>query len=201
MRDMRFDAGFAESPVSQRVLQKEYTRRRILDMAVALMRNCGEEAVTIRAVAFEADVTERTVYRHFKSRDALLQAVWRRLQELIGSAALPETADALVERPRLLFPRLDRERELVRALVHRRARGVGRKRLNEKRQQEIMACVREELEYLDERSLRRRAAIAQLIASPYGWQYLEEFWGMKGKEAAQAAAEALEILLNRRLAY
>lgn len=200
MSDMNL-IGFIESPVSRRGLQKEHTRRRILDMAVALMRNCGEEAVTIRAVATEAEVTERTVYRHFKSRDVLLQSVWRRMQELIGSPALPETADALVERPRSLFPRLDQERELVRAYLRRRQQRVGLTRAQEKRQQALVGCVREELEYLDERSLHRRAAIASVIASPYAWQFMQDFWGLSGEEAGNAAAEALEILLNRRLAY
>jgi hypothetical protein len=78
---------------------------------------------------------------------------------------------------------------------------VGRGRSNKERQQAMIGCVREELEYLDERSLRRRAAIADVIASAYAWQYLQEFWGFSGKEAGAAAAEALEILLNRRLAY
>ena len=47
--------------------------------------------------------------------------------------------------------------------------------------------------------LRRRAAIAELICSPYAWELMQESWGFSGKEAGRAAAEALEILLNRRL--
>jgi AcrR family transcriptional regulator len=198
---MNFDAAFIKSPVSQRVLQKERTRRRILDMAVALMRNSGEEAVTIRAVAAEADVTERTVYRHFRSRDALLRSVWRRMWELIGSPVSPETADALVERPRSLFPRLDEQRKLVRAYLHSQQRRLGPRRSNQERQQAMVGCVREELEYLDEPSLRRRAAIASVIAGPYAWEVMQEYWGFSAEEAGNAAAEALEILLNRRLAY
>jgi len=74
-------------------------------------------------------------------------------------------------------------------------------RPDKEHQRAMVGCVREELEYLDERSLRRRAAIAHVIASPYSWQFMQEEWGMSGKEAGEAAAEALEILLNRRLAY
>ncbi|MEP6983541.1 MAG: helix-turn-helix domain-containing protein, partial [Sphingomicrobium sp.] len=147
------------------------------------MRKAGEDVVTIRAVAAVAGVTERTVYRHFKSRDVLIRSVWGRMEELIGPPALPQTADALVKRPRTLFPRLDDEPELVRAYLHSRARRVDRRRSNQERQQMMVRCVREELEYLDERSLRRRAAIASLIASAYAWQYLQEFWGFSGEEA------------------
>ncbi|MEA3080594.1 MAG: hypothetical protein QOD54_262 [Sphingomonadales bacterium] len=199
--DMNFDELILAVPLTLRDEQKEQTRTNILEAALALVRSAGEEAVTVRAVAAVAGVTERTVYRHFESRDALILSVWLRMLELIGPSALPQTPDALVERPRSLFPRLDQQRELVRAYLHSQARRVGRGRSNKERQQAMVGCVREELEYLDERSLRRRAAIASFIASPYAWQYLQEFWGMSGKEAGNAAAEALEILLNRRLAY
>jgi AcrR family transcriptional regulator len=198
---MDFGEAIDTIPLTLRDEQKEQTRTNILEAAVALVRRAGEEAVTIRAVAAVAGVTERTVYRHFKSRDVLVRSVWRRMVELIGPPALPETADELVERPRSLFRRLDQERQLVRAHLHSQERRVGRTRPDKQRQQAMVGCVREELEYLDERSLRRRAAIASLIASAYAWQYLQEFWGMSDKEAGNAAAEALEILLNRRLAY
>jgi hypothetical protein len=149
-------------------------------------------------------VTERTVFRHFESRAVLLHFVWQLLQEWIGAQALPRTADALVERPTSRFPRLDQERDLVRAYLYSQARresGKRRKHHNKQRQQVMVGCIQEELEYLDERSLRRRAAIAQVIASAYAWDIMREYWGFSGKEAGRAAAEALEILLNRRLAY
>jgi hypothetical protein len=64
----------------------------------------------------------------------------------------------------------------------------------------LVNCVQEELTYLDKRSARRRAAIAELLISPYAWALMQESWGFSGKEAGKAASEALEILLNRRFA-
>lgn len=183
------------------VTDKEIKRFEIVDAGLTLMREAGEDAVTIARVAAAAGVSERTVYRHFGSRDGLIRAVWRRMREQIGPRARPETTDALIERPRRLFPRLDRDRELVRAYLYSRERRQGRLRPSVERQQAMLQCVREELPYLDEDKLRRRAAIAQLIASSYAWEMMQESWGFNGDEAGAAAAEALEILLNRRLAY
>ena len=201
MCDMDFDDWFPAIPLSLRAVQKDRTRARIIATAIELMRQGGEGVVTIRAAAAVAGVTERTIYRHFKGRDALLRSAWKRMAELVGAPPSPETADALVERPRNLFPRLDRERDLVRAYLHSEERGAGSTRTDEPRQRRIIGCVRDDLEYLDEPSLRRRAAIADLIASAYAWQYMQEFWGLTGEEAGEVAAEAIEILLNRRLAY
>jgi len=198
---MDFADWFPEIPLSLRAEQKDQTRALIIAAALELMRQGGEGVVTIRAVSAVAGVTERTIYRHFKGRDALLRSAWKRMGELVGTPPSPETADALVERPRNLFPRLDRERDLVRAYLHSEERRVASKRTDEPRQRRIIGCVRDELEYLDEPSLRRRAAIADLIASAYAWQYLQEFWGLSGEEASEVATEAIEILLNRRLAY
>jgi AcrR family transcriptional regulator len=181
--------------------QKDQTHAIILDIALALIRKGGDEAVTMRAVADMAGIAERTVYRHFENRDVLLRSAWRRMQDLVGRQILPQTADALIDRPGNLFPRLEQERELVRAYLYSAARRAARTRHDKERQQVMVSCVREELEYLDEPSLRRRAAIAEVIASPYAWELMRQSWGFSGKQAGKAAAEALEILLNRRLAY
>ena len=53
-----------EFPITIRDEQKEQTRARILDAALALIPDGGEEAVTIRGVATLAGITERTVFRH-----------------------------------------------------------------------------------------------------------------------------------------
>jgi AcrR family transcriptional regulator len=201
MCDIRTFCDFPGPPESQRAGQKERTRVHIIDTALGLIRTAGDDIVTIRAVAAAAGVTERTVYRHFQNREALLRSVWKRMLELIGAPATPQTADALITGLRRLFPRLDKERELVRAYLHSEERRVGRTRFKPERQRALTSCVQEELEYLDAGSLHRRAAITSLIASSYAWQYMGEFWGLSGDEAAHAAAEAIEILLNRRLPY
>lgn len=54
--------------------QKEATR--ILDAAGRLMENRGLEELSYAAIAAEAGVQERTVYRHFRNRSALLDGLW-----------------------------------------------------------------------------------------------------------------------------
>lgn len=190
------------SPVltSVREEYKEQTRVRIVDSAIDLVGESGEEPLTIAAVAARAGITERTVYRHFDTRDALIRAVWRRMQKRVASDGFPRTAEALIQSPRKLFPRFDQSRELIRASI-RSAAGIDvRMSSNPERTAATLASVRDALPKLDEAALCRRAAIAQLINSAQGWDVLTLFWGLSAEEAGEAAAEALAILLGEQSA-
>jgi AcrR family transcriptional regulator len=62
------------SPIRQDYLAQ--TRERILDSAMAAIQKEGLETQTIAQVAKDAGITDRTVYRHFQTRQDLLKAVW-----------------------------------------------------------------------------------------------------------------------------
>ncbi len=69
-------------------------RRALVESALPLLRGGGAEALTLRAVARAAGVSQTAPYRHFADRAALVAAVaedgFRRLRErLIGAARAP----------------------------------------------------------------------------------------------------------------
>ena len=68
-------------------LQSEATRARILDAARRRMDADGYQATTIRAIAEEAGVSEPTVYLHFGSKRAILEALVQLVEKdtLLGS--------------------------------------------------------------------------------------------------------------------
>ena len=51
-----------------------YVRERILELAVEAIDAGGEEAIRVNDIAAEAGVTVPTLYRHFGSRDGLVEA-------------------------------------------------------------------------------------------------------------------------------
>jgi len=175
---------------------REQTRTRILDAAIAQMSEAPVESLTVARVAQRAGVTERTVYRHFQTRDVLLEAVWPRMQSLIGSRGFPHNAADLVATPRRLFPAFDRQEGPVRASVYSEAGREVRLRANPERQAAMLACVRDALPGLDDREAWARAAAVQLLNSAYGWSVMRDFWGLDGEEAGEAAAQAISILLG-----
>ncbi|MGE0830175.1 MAG: TetR/AcrR family transcriptional regulator, partial [Hyphomonadaceae bacterium] len=63
-----------------RTAQTELTQRKIQAAAASLLGEHGAaDGITVKAVAERAGVTEMTVYRHFPTRDHVLQGLWRHL--------------------------------------------------------------------------------------------------------------------------
>jgi AcrR family transcriptional regulator len=186
--------------LTAREQQKQQIQFQILEAALTLLNDRGEEALTIEAVAEAAEVTPRTVFRHFKNRELLLYTAWVWVSEQLESIPPPATANALIRLPFRLFPQIEHLGGVVIAYLHRRQRRVGRRRPDPKKQKVLLGCLRQALGHVDAPTLRRRAAIAQVLISPAAFEVMKESWGLNAEEAALATAEALEILLNRRFA-
>jgi AcrR family transcriptional regulator len=107
------------SPLRQQYAAQ--TRERILDAAIASIKEGELEELTIARIAKDAGVTERTIYRHFQTREDLLKAVWPRMQARIGVSGFPQTVEALLAAPGRLYPRFDTEAGAVRASMYSNA--------------------------------------------------------------------------------
>src|ERR1700754_1140849 len=90
--------------------QREETREQIL-RAVARQLEAGEmEDLSFAEVAKEAGVGERTVYRHFPTKEALLGAFWSWMQTQAQAQA-----QAQVEQRPKPAPAMPRIRETIKA--------------------------------------------------------------------------------------
>jgi AcrR family transcriptional regulator len=94
-----------------RAASAQLTRRRIMDAAGRLFVNAGYVATSVRAIAQEAGVAEKTVYLQFETKPAILKAVVE--ASIVGSddpvpaARSPWFLEVLAE------SRLDRKVELL----------------------------------------------------------------------------------------
>lgn len=98
--------------------QIELSRQVILDAGIELLEQGRVEDLTIRAAARLARVAERTVYRHFSNRDALLDALAEAASERIAAPPPPTTLDDLLSAPRSLYQAFERSQGLVAACTH-----------------------------------------------------------------------------------
>jgi AcrR family transcriptional regulator len=92
------------------------TRRLILDAALASLEAGGE--ITARGAALHSGISERTVFRHFPSREQLLAACAAHFAQRIQAPAVPTSVQELLAFPRGLFNAFEAHRELVRASWH-----------------------------------------------------------------------------------
>jgi AcrR family transcriptional regulator len=192
---MKSDAAPAyASPLRER--QKADTRALILATVERLLADRSLEQFSLADVARAAGITERTVYRHFETRDALLEATWKMVNDSIGIRSFPATAEELVALPQIVFPAFERKADVIRAMLASPQGRELRLRVNKERQAAIRAAVRDARPKLREPAFTRLCAAVQLLYSASGWATMRDYWGLEGAEAGRAASEAIATLLG-----
>jgi AcrR family transcriptional regulator len=175
--------------------RSEVVHQRVL-AGVAELLTAGDD-LTFAKVARAAGVPERTVYRHFPTREALLAAVFDWANERIGFAGeLPTDRAGVVELVRRVFPGFDEIGPVVRELLVAPEGLMARQARLDDRHQAAGAVVESEAPGLDPADARRVAAAVQLLTTASTWNTLRDYWGMDGAEAAETAALAVELLLD-----
>ncbi len=181
--------------VTVREAHRDLTRNRILESAVAVLTRGGEE-LTMAAVAMQSGVTERTVFRHFETREKLFEAVWHWINVRISVAGMPRNVPELLASPRNKFLRFDADEALFRWFVANPQGHAVRLTVKAERQACYLALVRRARPDLGRAAQRRLAATCQLLDSSFTWQSMHDYWDMTGAESGRAASEAIGALLK-----
>ena len=173
----------------------ELVRERVLAGVEALL---GQgQALTFTALAAAAAVPERTIYRHFPTREALLGAVFDWVNRRLGvDTERPTDAAGFAALVRKVFPGFERMAPLVRELLASPEGRLARLSANPERQRAALALVQSEAPGLDRVAARRLSAVLQLLGAAATWQSLCDYWGMDGAEAAEASVLAGELMLE-----
>lgn len=99
-------------------LHIDLTRRLLLEATMRVLTRTPLSSVTYRAIGAEAQISERTVFRHFASRGDFLEAIASAITERLDLPPPPRTIDELQASPRELYRCFEGERELTKAVVH-----------------------------------------------------------------------------------
>jgi AcrR family transcriptional regulator len=184
------------SPLRSR--QKEQTRGLILNAVDAILRRAPVGEVTIAAVAREADVTERTIYRHFPTREDLLAAAWRRaLRAFIrGQTAQVETLDQILELTRAAYENFDANEGIVRAIISAPEGVEVRKRPAEIRLDMLKRAYGKLLDGVPEDQVKAVVLATHALSSASVWSHLRDYCGVDGVEGGKIAAMAIERIVE-----
>jgi AcrR family transcriptional regulator len=185
------EAAAYDSPLRRE--QAEQTRSRIVFAAVELIVG-GVEGLTMQAAAKAAGVALRTVFRHFPTRDELLDATWQALQVRMGDTPDLQTLDALTEFVPELFGRYAAMEDQIRGAMFAQTFVSSRKRLGSDRARKMRTAVIAQFEGGDERSRAMAAAAAYTLTVPLVSIVLKEAFGLSSAEAGRASAWAIRTL-------
>lgn len=179
-----------------RKAHRDLTQARILEAAIDLLRTEDLDELRIADIATRAGMTERTIYRHFATREELLKGLWPFLQRRVQSSGFPESAAELIALAPNLFANFDLEEGPMRGSVFSKAGRELRLAMNERRKAAFLSAVRQARPDLDGDALTRLAAVVQLLDSAFAWAVMKDFWGLQGAEAGRAVSEAIALLLG-----
>jgi AcrR family transcriptional regulator len=179
---------------------KEATRARILDALVRVVIDDGVHAFSVATVAERAGISHRTVYRHFASREELLEA----LSDAIDSAGPPEAAEArskpLIDHARAgasgLFGALESMRDraaaefIIGVALRHNTRG------KQQRWAQVQAEMRANFPALSSEEQLASAAVLRALLSSNSWFHLCVQLGVPADVAAQGISRAIDLMLD-----
>lgn len=98
--------------------RQDLTRRIILDAAISILENGSVAGLTVRAVAKQANISERTIFRYLPSRDDFLDAVAQEVRARQNLPAPPDSLATLYAYPRTLYSAYEASSQLTKAALH-----------------------------------------------------------------------------------
>jgi AcrR family transcriptional regulator len=185
-------AGRRRYESSVRAAQAAETRQRILE-AVVRTTSRGVTELSIPAVAREAGVSVRTVYRHFATKVELLDGLAGHVfdREELERMPMPAGPADLEPAIRTLFRRLDRVDPMVRAALLSEAGREARRASIPTRLSMIERGLRAASPDLDDDAVAHLTRCALILTSSASLQAWKDYLGL---DADAAAAEVAWIL-------
>ena len=192
----------ASSPTRKRAYSSALRARQAADTRDLIIAAVGEQLaaggiddLSVERVAARAGVSPRTVYRHFPTREALLDSVgaWvvTRSRELPDPLRAEELPEAIVAS----FESFDRHETMMRGFLATTGGRELRAHMRRKRLQRIDDALDVALAGADPERARLAKAVIGHLCSAATWQALKDEAGLTGAEAGQAVAHTIEALL------
>lgn len=176
-----------------RAQQSQRTQQMILEAMVALLVERRGGDVQIQEIAKKSGVSERSIFRLFKDRQAMLGAIDSYVTNFIQVGVARLQDKGTVEFAKELFTLFDKNENMVMAYLYspfgRQARGVLRRKLNKL----IMEKLLDGAPAPSPHDLPKYALITSMINARL-WDDLRTDFNLNGEEIGEAVGWAIRIL-------
>lgn len=174
--------------------QAKATRQRIVDALIEQASQTGRSDFSIAEVAARAGVAERTVYRYFPTREALLDAVGGAI-EAGARAVEPEGPEDVAASVRALYAWFEENEALVEAShvtgVGSEVRARGRRVRGERARKMIDAWA----SALTDAERRRAFAVFRTMFGSFTWRTMRRELGMSAEETIDAVEWVVGLVM------
>ncbi len=164
-------------PPSLAARHADLTARVILDAAVELLERAG--------------ISERTVFRYFATREALLDALVGEVVRRFDLPPDPASVEALLAHPAALYARFDAAAALTKAALHSELYHRIRSTQGQRRWDAVRALIDRVASTRPARERRFAAANIGYYLSATTWHYYRFVFGFSLEESIQCASMAI----------
>jgi AcrR family transcriptional regulator len=175
--------------------QMAQTRERILTAGSELAHRAKKwdwRDLTIEAIARQAGVSERTIYRHFPTERQLHESLMRRLEHEAGVSYETLAADDLAEATARLFASLPSFAAPLAPI----SRDPTFAASNERRREALTRAVAELAQSWPATDRRVVAGLLDVLWSPLSYERLTNNWGLDTRDATRAVTWIIELLVQ-----
>lgn len=174
--------------------QTEETRAAIISAGTALAREATTwdwTDLTVRAIAERADISERTVYRHFTSERQLHEAMMRRLEEDAGVTYEGMELDDVAKVTKQVFSSLPSFSVPV-SKIHDATFAESDRR----RQKVLLEALEDVAADWSEAERRMAAATLDALWTPISYERLVAAWALDPADATRAMTWTIDLVIN-----
>jgi AcrR family transcriptional regulator len=172
------------------------TRNLILDAAIDMLERASVSELTVRAAAKHANISERTVFRHFPSRDDFLDAVADEMRARMELPAPPTTLAELAGAARALYQVFEDKRNLTKAALHSELFHRMRETQAKARWIAVRDIVNQLAPQRSERDRKIAAANIRYYLSASTWHYYRFYFRFSLEESIACAETAIRQTID-----
>ena len=172
------------------------TQKLILSTAIELLETSGVTDLTVRAVAKQAGMSERTVFRYFATRDEFLDAVASEAVSRMQTSAPPKTVKELLNFPAPLYRSYEERATLIEASLHTEIFKRIRAEATRKRWQTVRAIVDKHGAGKSKKERKIAATNISYYLSASTWHYYRSNFELSLDDSIACAKAAVRMIID-----
>ncbi|RUO56825.1 TetR/AcrR family transcriptional regulator [Pseudidiomarina homiensis] len=174
-----------------------FTVKLLLDAACELIETHDISELSFKMVSAHADISQRTMFRHFTSRDAFLDALTERLYSELGLPDIPSSIDALPNYVATLFNKLDAQPRKVEVLLSADLLPRVLATTAKQRLRSLTILLAQSFPKANERDITMTAANLRYVMSASSWHY----YRMSFEFDLDMSIQCAQLVLKQSLDY
>jgi AcrR family transcriptional regulator len=176
--------------------QTDLTHQLILQAALQLLERSSVADLTVRRVAAQANISERTIFRYFSTRDEFLDAIANEVSRRMQLPPYPSTPEEVLEAPAALYSCFEGNAKLTKAALHSELFDRIRTAEAHRRWVAIRKVLDRFAAKCPEHRRRLAAANIRFFLSATAWHYYRFYFGFTLEETVECGRTAIRQTLE-----